>query len=123
MISTLSPDMFDPACPSNAMPIKIGDKWSAAIIRCLEDGPRRFSEFQIPLRGITTKVLTGSLRSLERDGLIERTVYPEVPLRVEYTLTPLGRTLLEPLDAAAAWARQHMPALLAAREEYDRRTV
>lgn len=120
MISSLRSDMFHPACPSSAMPIRIGDKWSAGIIRCLEHGARRFSELRIPLRGITTKVLTQSLRALERDGLVERTVYLEIPPRVEYALTPLGRTLLEPLRVAAEWAEKHMPDLLAARERYDR---
>ena len=64
--------MFDPICPSDLSPIRFGDKWAGMIIRCLEGGPRRFSELRVPLRGITAKVLTKSLRTLERDGLVAR---------------------------------------------------
>lgn len=110
----LDPDMFDPVCPSDLTPIRFGDKWAGMIIRCLEDGPRRFSELRIPLRGITAKVLTRSLRTLARDGLIVRTAHPAQ--RVEYALTPLGRSLLEPMNAACAWAQEHWEELLDARE-------
>jgi DNA-binding HxlR family transcriptional regulator len=115
----LAPDMFDPACPSSIMPIRIGDKWSAMIIQCLEQGPRRFSEIRIPLRHATPKVLTQTLRALERDGMITRTVYAEVPPRVEYELTPLGRTLLDLIAACRRWAEENMPTLLAARDAYE----
>jgi DNA-binding HxlR family transcriptional regulator len=117
----LDPDMFHPACPSSVMPIRIGDKWSAMIIVCLEQGPRRFSEIRIPVRGATPKVLTQTLRALERDGMITRTVYAEVPPRVEYELTPLGRTLLDLIAVCRAWADEHLPTLLAAREAYEDR--
>lgn len=110
--------MFDPACPSNTMPIRIGDKWSALIIKCLEHGPRRFSELQSALRRVTPKVLTESLRAMERDGLIKRTAYDEIPPRVEYELTDLGRTLLAPLAAARAWCDEHFSELLEARDAY-----
>lgn len=115
----LDPGMFDPACPSSVMPIRIGDKWSAMIIMCLEHGPRRFSEIRVPLRGATPKVLTQTLRALERDGMITRTVYAEVPPRVEYELTPFGRTLLELVEACRRWAHEHLPTLLAARAAYE----
>ncbi|MFC6084992.1 winged helix-turn-helix transcriptional regulator [Sphaerisporangium aureirubrum] len=114
MPEPLDPDMFDPVCPSDLAPIRFGDKWSGMIIRCLEQGPRRFSELRIPLHGITAKVLTRSLRTLTRDGLVERTVHPAQ--RVEYALTPLGRSLLEPMNAACAWTEQHWDELLDARE-------
>ncbi|PRY02017.1 HxlR family transcriptional regulator [Allonocardiopsis opalescens] len=117
----LDPDMFDPSCPNSAMPIRIGDKWSAAVIRCLEEGPRRFSEIRVPLRGVTPKVLTQTLRALERDGMVTRTIYAEVPPRVEYELTPLGRTLLKVIAACRQWADEHMTALLAARAAYESR--
>ena len=112
----LDPDMFDPVCPSDLMPIRVGDKWAGMIIRCLEHGPRRFSELRIPLRGITAKTLTTSLRALERDGLIQRTTHPDRVRRVVYDLTPLGRSLLGPMNAACAWARDHWDELLDARE-------
>jgi DNA-binding HxlR family transcriptional regulator len=111
----LDPEMFDPVCPSDLSPIRIGDKWAGMIVRCLEHGPQRFSELRIPLRGITAKALTKSLRTLERDGLIRRT-HLDGARRVEYELTTLGRSLLEPMAAACAWAQDHWEELLDARE-------
>ena len=108
--------MFDPVCPSSAMPFQIGDKWTAMIVLCLEGGPRRFTEIRVPLRTVTPKVLTQTLRAMERDGLLTRTAYAEIPPRVEYELTPLGRSLLELIEAARDWSRTHLPALLDARE-------
>jgi DNA-binding HxlR family transcriptional regulator len=108
--------MFDPVCPSDLSPIRVGDKWAGMIIRCLEHGPRRFSELRTPLRGITAKALTTSLRALERDGLIRRTAYAGRVRRVEYELTSLGRSLLEPMAAVCAWAQDHWEELLDARE-------
>jgi DNA-binding HxlR family transcriptional regulator len=108
--------MFDPLCPSDLMPIRIGDKWAGMIIRCLEYGPRRFSELRIPLRGISAKALTTSLRALERDGLVVRTAHAGPVRRVEYALSPLGRSLLQPMAAACAWAQEHWEELLDARE-------
>lgn len=108
--------MFDPVCPSDLSPIRVGDKWAGMVVRCLEHGPRRFSELRVPLRGITAKALTKSLRTLERDGLVERISHVEPVRRVEYELTPLGRSLLRPLDSACAWAREHWDELLDARE-------
>ncbi|WP_230686768.1 winged helix-turn-helix transcriptional regulator [Catellatospora vulcania] len=86
---------------------------------CLEGGRRRFTELRAPLRAITAKVLTQTLRAMERDGLVTRTAYDENPPRVEYELTPLGRTLLTLVDAARAWSRDHLAALLAARAAYE----
>jgi DNA-binding HxlR family transcriptional regulator len=106
-------------CRTASAPIRIGDKWTAKIIACLQDGPRRFSELQVPLRGITPKVLTESLRAMQRDGLLTRTAYNEIPPRVEYELTSLGRTLLEPMAACCAWTEKHLPELLDAREAYE----
>lgn len=106
-------------CVPGRPPIQIGDKWTAKIIVCLQTGPRRFSELQVPLRAITPKVLTESLRAMERDGLITRTAYPEIPPRVEYELTALGRSLLEPMEAACAWNRAHLPELLDARQAHE----
>ncbi len=111
----LDPDMFHPLCPSSVMPVRVGDKWAGMVIRCLQDGPRRFGELRVPLRAVTPKVLSETLRAMERDGLVTRTAYDENPPRVEYALTPLGRTLIPLLDAARAWSETHLPALLAAR--------
>lgn len=108
--------MFDPSCPSGLMPIRFSDKWAGMIVRCLEHGPRRFSELRVPLRGISAKVLTQSLRALERDGFVVRTVHAAPVQRVEYALTPLGRSLIELLNAMYAWAEDHWDELLDARE-------
>ncbi|MGC5285824.1 winged helix-turn-helix transcriptional regulator [Micromonospora sp. DT231] len=122
MRQSLPADMFDELCPSSLNPIRFGDKWAALIIRCLEQGPRRFSELRVPLRRVTPKVLTQSLRSLERDGLIKRTVFTEVTPHVEYELTPVGRSMLEPIAVACAWTERHWDQLLDARESYDNTT-
>ncbi|MGC4772582.1 winged helix-turn-helix transcriptional regulator [Micromonospora sp. DT44] len=123
MRQPLPADMFDELCPSALNPIRFGDKWAALIIRCLEDGPRRFSELRVPLRRVTPKVLTQSLRSLERDGLVTRTVHAGATAHVEYELTPVGRSMLEPIAVACAWVAQHWDELLDARESYDNGTA
>lgn len=111
--------MFDPLCPSDLVPFRVGDKWAGMIIQCLEDGPRRFSELRVPLRSITSKVLTQSLRALERDGFIVRTVHTAPARHVEYELTSLGRSLLDLLNAARAWAEAHLDELIDAHEAHD----
>ncbi|TDD45686.1 transcriptional regulator [Nonomuraea terrae] len=118
MPEPLDPDMFA-GCPPVGGPVRIGDKWTAKIIRCLESGPRRFTELQVPLRGITPKVLTASLRAMERDGLLTRTAYDEIPPRVEYALTDLGRSLIEPMNAGCAWSRAHLAELTRARASWQ----
>ncbi|MFF2662469.1 winged helix-turn-helix transcriptional regulator [Kitasatospora sp. NPDC058032] len=112
----LPPDFFDPNCPVQRVPVLGSRKWAWKIVRCLEGGPRRFSELRVPLVGITAKVLAESLRSMEYDGVVSRTEYAENPPRVEYALTPLGRTLLGPMDAVCDWSRANLSELLAARE-------
>ncbi|MFF3203971.1 winged helix-turn-helix transcriptional regulator [Streptomyces sp. NPDC002962] len=112
----LPPDLFDELCPSSLLPFRFGDKWAPMVLRCLEDGPRRYSELRVPLGRVTPKVLTQSLRGLERSGFVSRTVHADPKLRVEYALTPLGRSALEPLDAACRWAAEHWDELLDARE-------
>ena len=116
----LSPDMFNPACPSMVSPFRIADKWGGMVVLCLENGPRRFSELRIPLNRVAPKVLTETLRSLERDGFVTRTVYDEKPPQhVEYELTALGRTLLPAIEACREWGAANFDALLAARDRYD----
>ncbi|MGW4462603.1 winged helix-turn-helix transcriptional regulator [Micromonospora sp. NPDC004704] len=119
MAQPLDADMFDPMCPSGALPFQIGDKWTGMVVLCLEHGRRRFSEIRVPLRAVTPKVLTQTLRAMERDGLVTRTAYDENPPRVEYELTPLGRSLLTLIDAARTWSRQHLPELLEARAAHE----
>ncbi|MFF5971088.1 winged helix-turn-helix transcriptional regulator [Streptomyces sp. NPDC012769] len=112
--------MFDDCADSAPRPIRVGGKWTAMVLRCLEDGrPRRFTELREPLHWITPKVLTETLRAMERDGFVSRTEYDENPPRVEYALTDLGRSLLGPLDTACAWARAHGSRITEARDDYD----
>lgn len=100
---------------------RVGDKWSVYVVASLRDGPVRFNELRRGIEGISQRMLTLTLKSLERDGLVSRTVYPTVPARVDYALTRLGRTLLEPVTALVKWAEKHRPDIQAARERYDRR--
>ncbi|MFC8720296.1 winged helix-turn-helix transcriptional regulator [Kitasatospora sp. NPDC057198] len=118
MSDPLEADMFS-SCQSQVLPMRMNNKWAPKIITCLKTGKRRFSELQVPLRGITPKVLSESLRAMERDGLLTRTSYPGVPPRVEYELTELGRSLLDPMEAWCSWADRHLPELMDARETYD----
>lgn len=99
---------------------RVGDKWSLLVIGLLHDGPRRFTEIQRSVDGISHRMLTQTLRSLERDGLVSRKSYAEIPPRVEYAVTPLGRSLSEPVITLVGWAGDNHQAILAARTEYDR---
>ena len=114
--------MADPGCTTiQEVLARIGDKWSVFVITQLGEGTMRFSELQRSIEGISQRMLTLTLRQIERDGLVGRVVYPVVPPRVEYSLTPLGRTLLVPLVALAGWAGAHTADIDAARAEYDAR--
>ena len=98
---------------------RIGDKWSVLIVRLLGDGSRRFNEIKRGVGGISQRMLSLTLRGLERDGLVTRTVTPTVPPRVDYALTALGRSLWEPVSALGAWAQANGAAMEAARQRYD----
>jgi len=98
---------------------RIGDKWSVQIVSNLGEGPLRFSELRRTIDGISQRMLTLTLRGLERDGLIERTVFPEIPPRVQYALTRLGKTLLDPIQQLAEWAGENRTAIQAARDKFD----
>lgn len=98
---------------------RIGDKWSVLIIQRLGEGPRRFNEIKRIIGGISQRMLTLTLRNLERDGLVSRAVTPTVPPRVDYALTELGRDLLIPVSALGQWAIQHTPCIEAARARFD----
>jgi DNA-binding HxlR family transcriptional regulator len=97
----------------------VGDKWSVLIVGVLGNGPLRFSEIKRTTEAISQRMLTLTLRGLERDGLLTRTVTPTIPPRVDYELTRLGRTLLEPVLALARWAERHRVAIQAARDRFD----
>jgi DNA-binding HxlR family transcriptional regulator len=98
---------------------RIGDKWTVLVVGLLGDGPLRFNEMRRRIGNISQRMLTLTLRGLERDGLVTRTVHPTVPPSVEYELTGLGQSLFEPLDAVAAWARKHRIAVEKKRREFD----
>jgi DNA-binding HxlR family transcriptional regulator len=110
-------------CGNLAPPVRVGDKWTRKIMACLKTGPRRFSELQVPLQAITPKVLTESLRAMERDGIITRTAYHEVPPRVEYELTQLGWKLLDLVDVVCDWSSAYLPEMLDARKAYEERSA
>ncbi|MFI9591317.1 winged helix-turn-helix transcriptional regulator [Nonomuraea sp. NPDC052265] len=130
-------DAFVAACPSRKLLDRISDKWVTLILAALGSdsahqpgadcagGPRvmRYSELQRLLAGVSQKMLTQTLRSLERDGLVSRTVVPTVPVTVSYELTDLGLSLYEMMRGVKAWAETHMDAVLANRETYDARVV
>lgn len=99
----------------------VGDKWSLLVIALLGAGPRRFTELRREIGSISHRMLTLTLRQLERNGLVQRTVYPVVPPRVEYQLTDLGRDLGNAISGIVAWTMTHHPELAAARAEYDAR--
>ncbi|RFS85521.1 transcriptional regulator [Actinomadura spongiicola] len=107
---------FDPNCPTRLVLDRIGDKWSVLVVLSLSDGPRRFTQLRDMIGGVTPKVLTQTLRAMERDGLLTRRVFAEVPPRVEYSLTPLGQSLQTPIGAIAEWAEENVEAVIAARE-------
>lgn len=98
---------------------RVGDKWSVFVIMMLTDGPRRFNELKRMISGISQRMLTLTLRGLERDGLVTRTVFPTIPPRVDYELTDLGRGLSQPVKALGQWAFDHIPEIQGAREKFD----
>ncbi|MBI3358478.1 MAG: helix-turn-helix transcriptional regulator [Nitrospirae bacterium] len=114
-------NVYASACPTRAALDRIADKWTALIIGLLQDGPKRFSGLKRAVDGISQKMLTQTLRGLERDGLVRRTIYPEVPPHVEYDLTVLGHTLSTPIAAVRRWAEKHIKEVSAAQQLYDQR--
>ena len=97
---------------------RIGDKWTVLVVGALERGPLRYNEIRRAIEGISQRMLTLTLKQLERDGLVDRTMYPTIPPRVDYELTKLGRDLMVPLRSLYDWAVKHRPAMLAARKRF-----
>jgi len=98
---------------------RVGDKWSVFVIMQLIGGAQRFNELKRTIGGISQRMLTLTLRGLERDGLVTRTVFPTIPPRVDYELTDLGRGLAEPVKALGQWAFEHLPEIAGARAKFD----
>ncbi len=106
-------------CTATAILSRIGDKWSLLIVMMLSGGPRRFNEIKRMVDGISQRMLTLTLRGLERDGLVSRTVYPNIPPKVEYALTALGVSLCEPVSALGRWAVHHKTEIERAQARFD----
>jgi DNA-binding HxlR family transcriptional regulator len=116
-------DAFSAQCPSRAALDRIADKWTVLIVVALSDGPLRYGALRHRVEGVSEKMLTQTLRSLERDGLITRTVFPTSAPRVEYELTELGHSLQAPLNAIRDWAERYINHVEAARLSYDTAAV
>jgi len=117
-----APGFASAACRVRLVLDRIGDKWAIYVVDRLGCGPRRFSELLRGIDGITARMLTVTLRGLERDGILTRTVHAAVPPRVDYALTPLGETLLSAIGQLVSWADTHLPEIEAAQASYDGRS-
>jgi DNA-binding HxlR family transcriptional regulator len=112
-------DAYLAACPARQLLDRISDKWVSLVLNALADGPQRYSDLSRKIAGVSQKMLTQTLRNLERDGLVSRAVTPSVPVRVDYALTEMGESLLPVMRAAKAWAESHIDEIHAARAAYD----
>ncbi|TDB89069.1 transcriptional regulator [Actinomadura sp. KC216] len=108
-------------CRAREILDRVGDKWSLQVIALLGERTKRFTELKREIDGISQRMLTVTLRGLERDGIVTRTVYPVMPPRVDYSLTPLGATLMDAANALVSWAESHLDQIDAARADYDAR--
>ncbi len=113
-------DLVDVNCRTRRGLALLADQWTLLVITALRNDKKRFSQLHAHIAGISKKMLTQTLRGLERNGLVKRVVYPVIPPMVEYSLTPLGRTLIEPIYALRDWSEQYIEEVERAREEYDR---
>lgn len=114
-------DAFLATCPTRQVLSTVGDKWAALLVTALAHGPRRHGQLRAAIAGASQKMLTQTLRTLERDGLVLRTVTPTVPVRVDYELTALGHGLVPVIGALKAWSETNIEQILEAREDYDDR--
>lgn len=114
-------DAFVAACPTRELLATISDKWVTLVLTALAQGPKRHGELRARIAGVSQKMLTQTLRSLERAGLVDRAVTPSVPVRVDYSLTPLGHSLLPVVTAMKSWAEAHMDNVHDAQCRYDNR--
>jgi DNA-binding HxlR family transcriptional regulator len=112
-------DAFLADCPTRKLLDRLSDKWVSLVLAALADGPRRYNDLARKIAGVSQKMLTQTLRVLERDGIVSRTVTPAVPVRVDYELTPLGQTLLPVMRAIKSWAEDNIEKVESARADYD----
>ena len=115
-------NVYAAECPTRLVLDRLADKWAVLILGRLDEAPLRFNQLRREIGGVSQKVLSQTLKNLERDGLVARKAFPTVPVTVEYAITPLGLTLKDTLRALGRWAETHMDAVLAAQRQYDRRT-
>jgi DNA-binding HxlR family transcriptional regulator len=115
----MKPDAYSAQCPTRQILDRVGDKWAVLILLLLRDEPLRFNQLRRTIEGISQKMLSQVLKSLERDGLIRRRVAPTVPVTVEYSITPLGATLAAAVDPLRDWAESNLKEVLAAQRRYD----
>lgn len=116
-------DVMAAACPTREVIGRVGDKWSLLVLYALSTGTKRFSQLRTQVEGISQKMLTQTLRTLERDGLVDRRAYPTIPPKVEYRLTPLGHSLEGAIAVVRRWAYSHMDEITAARADYDGKPI
>jgi len=115
-------NVYSERCPTRVVLDRIADKWTVLIVGALDDRTKRFGELRRQIGGVSQKMLTQTLRGLERDGIVARTVYASVPPKVEYSLTKLGRTLVGILEAIREWSEKNIQDVLKARDDYDTKT-
>jgi DNA-binding HxlR family transcriptional regulator len=116
-------DVYNEKCPTRIVLDRIADKWAVLIVGALDGKTKRFGELSREIGGVSIKMLTHTLRGLERDGIVIRKVYPSVPPKVEYSLTKLGRTLVSVLEGIRNWAESNIEHILKAREDYDIKAI
>ena len=119
----LPPNVLNPYCPSRQILELLANKWTLLIVRVLSQGTRRYGEIQREVGGVTQKMLTQTLRELEQNGIVKRVAHPLIPPKVEYSLTPLGKSLIKPLDAICLWSEQNFAEIADAREAYQAATL
>ncbi|TDR84527.1 winged helix-turn-helix transcriptional regulator [Enterovirga rhinocerotis] len=119
----LGPNVYAGLCPTRLVLDRIGDKWAVLVLGLLAGEPRRFNQLRREIEGVSQKMLSQTLKSLERDGLVSRKAFATVPVTVEYSITPLGLTLAATVDALRGWAESHIDEVLAAQRHYDERAT
>ncbi len=112
------PDPYAAGCPTRVLLDRIGDKWTVLVLSLIRENPRRFNALRRDIEGLTQKMLSQTLKTMERDGLITRTVLPTSPVSVEYAITPLGGTLVETLESLQRWASDNISEVLSAQQRY-----
>lgn len=116
----LTPNTYSSDCPTRVVLDRIADKWAVLVLSLLADTPQRFNQLRRRIEGLSQKMLSQTLKNLERDGLVSRRAIATVPVTVEYSITPLGRTLATTVDALRVWAEAHIAEVQRAQRRYDR---